>query len=396
MKAIIGLLALMLVAMIPIAAAEVSVDASVQTSTDASVTDASAKTDVSADANASTDTMSPRDRMKERMRKGAETVKETRAVVKDVRPALVQTRAEVRAERAEIKALGEELKLCRGKRDDSCEKKRTDAKLQVKDSLMKAADEVLALLETTKTRVLESDAETKAEIAAKLDAHITAVTDAKAKVDALSETSTRQEINDAAKTLRKAIAGARSDLQRGIHRVVAQRFGGILKMTEQLEARLTRALEQLAKQGVDISTVDTAAFSAALDKAQAAHKEAADLYAKAQSAPAGEKADLMKQATEKMREAHAALKEAHQELRLVLNALKELRGGSEALASAGTESMTKDEEPAANTESDDDADEADNKADEADDDADEADDANDAENNSSALAANVNASVEAQ
>lgn len=328
----IGLLALLLIAIVPMALAEVSVDASVDVNAQTGDTETTATTD----ANASTDAqMTPRDRMKERMRTGG-AMTENRAVVKDVRAANAETRVALKAERAELRALGEELKACKGKRDDTCEKKRADAKVEVKASLIKAADEVIELLGKTKTRLADSNVSTKAELTAQIDAQITLVTEAKAKAEALNENSTRAEVKAASAELRKAIVSARKSLRIGAHLVVAARFGGVIKMTEQLELRLERALEHLKSKGVDVSSVNTATFEAKLDAAKASHQAAVDLFVQAKT-DEGKSADLMKQATEKMREAHASLKEAQAELRSVLKALKDVQGGSEALAQASTD-----------------------------------------------------------
>lgn len=274
MNKMIGLLAILLIAIVPAALADLSVNASVEVNAETGSTEKTdtTETTATAEANASADAqMTPRDRMKERMRNGG-TAMETRAVVKDVRAATAETRVALKTERAELKTLGDELKTCRGKKDDSCEKKRTDAKVEVKASLVKAADEVLELLGKTKTRLAESNVSTKADLTAQIDAQITLVTDAKAKAEALNENSTRADVKEASAALRKAVTSARKTLRIGAHLVVAERFGGVIKVTEQLEARLERALEHLKEKGVDVSSVNTATFKAKLDLAKASQQ----------------------------------------------------------------------------------------------------------------------------
>lgn len=326
--------------------------------------------------------MSKREKMKELR----DEIKETRGVVKDVREMRKATREEMKARREELKALAETLKVCKGKRSEDCEQKRSEAKLAAKDVLSSAADDAIALLQAAKDRISSSDLANKDAIIAELDAQIAAMTEAKANSDALSETSTKEEVKDAAKDLRETMHKAKNSLRKGAHGLVAKRLGGVLQKAEHLETRLEKALAKLASKGVDTSNVDLTAFKSRLDEASKFHAEAIAAFEKAKDAEAGMKDELMKEATDKLRAAHRALKEAHAMLRGIVQGLKGLKGGSEALTEASEESEAEE----STTEAAEEAPEADD-ADEADeDDADEADEDEADEDESASTESNAN------
>ncbi|MBS3147699.1 hypothetical protein J4219_02330 [Candidatus Woesearchaeota archaeon] len=320
---ITALLALFIVALSPFAAAqEVSVDASV---------------DVTATVDADND-RSPR------ANKTNDRMQETRTNAKDASVLKAEVGAKARVEARSIKDIEASLKECRGKRTDDCAQKRSEAKLSVKASLIKAADSVLELLGKTKARLAESNAPGKDAAIADLDLQITAVTQAKATVETLNETSTRADIQRAAKDLRSAINDARESLRAGAHKLVALRLGGVIQKSEHLENRLENALAKLESQGVDTSTVNLDAFEAKLDTAASLHVEAMASYDAAQSASGKAKSEAMKTATQKLRDSHKALKEAHKILQEMLKELKALRGGNQALNEASSEESEDDEE----------------------------------------------------
>jgi hypothetical protein len=291
--------------------------------------------------------------MKERMENVREQVKEARAVRADIKPMRAELRGKMRDHRLELDKIRSDLAGCKAKRDADCEQKRKDAKLGSKDILLKAAEDVLAMLDAAKARIAESALDVKDAATAKIDEQIAAIGEAKTKVEALTETSTKEEIKDAAKNLRKVLQDAKHALRFGAHKVIFHRLGGVIAAADKLEDRIENALKKLEAKGVDVSSVDIAAFEAKLDEAEKFHSEAKKSFEAAMTAASGEKDELMKKAHESLRKAHAAIKEAHKLLRDLLHNLKALKGGSEELASAPAEDDDADDS------AEDDADEAD-------------------------------------
>jgi len=279
-----------------------------------------------------------------------EQVKEVRMVKQDVRAMRLDARDAIKAERVKITALADELRSCKGKNTEDCKQKRASGKTTVKQTLMNAADQVLKLLNDAKARIEASEIASKEEATSKIDTHITSIEAAKAKVEALTEESTRDEYNAANKELRNAINEARKDLKTSTHSLVSRRMGLVIGMAEQLEKRLDNALAKLAEKGVDTSKVDVEAFKAKVSEAKRLHSEAIALFEQSKTATGDARADLVKQANEKLREAHAALKESHQILKDVVAQLK--RAGQGAMdEESATEESSEDTEEVEETES---------------------------------------------
>lgn len=276
-----------------------------------------------------------------------EQAKEVRMVKQDVRAMRLDTRDAIKAERAKIVALTDELRACKGQNTEDCKQKRSSGKTTVKQTLMNAADQVLKLLNDAKARIEASEIASKEEATSKIDAHIASIEAAKAKVEALTEESTREEYNAANKELRNAINEARKDLRTSTHSLVSRRMGLVIGMAEQLEKRLDNALAKLAEKGVDTSAIDVEAFKAKVSEAKRLHSEAIALFEQSKTATGDARADLVKQANEKLREAHAALKESHQILKDVVNQFKRVNQGAmddSAEQSEETEAETEVEE----------------------------------------------------
>jgi len=256
-----------------------------------------------------------------------EKVKEIREVRKDIRAERSETVEVIKSERTKMIALGDELRSCKGKNTEECKQKRATGKKTIKQTLLNSADHVLKLLNDAKARIEASEIESKEEAIGKIDAQITNIEAAKAKVEALTEESTREEYNSANKELRNAINEARKDLRKSTYSLVSRRMGLVIGMAEQLEKRLENALAKLAEKGVDTSGVELDAFKAKVSEAKSLHAEAIALFEQSKTA-ANDAKDLVKQANEKLREAHAALKESHKILKDIVNQLKRAKRDS--------------------------------------------------------------------
>lgn len=257
-----------------------------------------------------------------------EQAKEVRMVKQDVRTMRLDTIDAIKAERARIIALGDELRSCKGKNTEDCKQKRASGKTTVKQTLMNAADQVLKLLNDAKARIEASEIASKEEAMSKIDVQIASVEAAKAKVEALTEESTREDYNAATKELRNTINEARKDLRTSTHSLVSRRMGLAIGMAEQLEKRLDNTLAKLAEKGIDTSSVDIEAFKAKVGEAKNLHAQAIALFEQSKTAEGNARADIVKQANEKLREAHAALKESHKILKDIVSQLKGANKGS--------------------------------------------------------------------
>lgn len=336
MKKIIALLTLLMVALAPIVAAD--------------------------EAGTNADTSEGKT-LREKAQLVRAEVKDARAVKADIRPMRLELRADLKAHREELELTRKSLADCKGQRTEDCDKKRTEGKVKAKRVLMAAADEVTEMLNSAKARVEQSDLSNKAEIAAEIDAQITNIASAKAKVEALTETSTREEILAASKELRQAIAEAKKVLRVGAHNLVNKRLSAVIQLSDNLDDRLEKVIAKLQEKGVDTSSVDLASFDAKVEEAEKFHAAAKASFEAALSAKGEEKETLMKQAHEQLRQAHAAIKEAHKMLREIVAQLKKLNADfstearTEAKAEVESESGDNDADESSEEQEDDEDDE---------------------------------------
>jgi chromosome segregation ATPase len=201
----------------------------------------------------------------------------------------------------------EKYRNCRGVDSEECDVKRSDVKSKAQPYLLKVADLVLKELEKVKAKVEASEdlsEEEIAEIVADLDEKIQEVEDAKSVIENIDEDSTREEINDAAKTIREAWSHTKVSLKRHAGRMVNARLGNIVHRTEMLETKLEKTRDRLEAKGLDVSELDNMIdeFNSLIDTAKEKYKE--------------------------LTEAKEALQEAKELLREIVQEIKDLNKGS--------------------------------------------------------------------
>ncbi len=261
--------------------------------------------------------------MTDRAKEMQDKMKEMRSTAKDMKPIAEEARNQMKARRASVKEMQESLKDCKGQKTEGCEQKRKNARLNSKEILLKAEEDMTGLLQAAKERILQSALDNKEKLVAGMDERLNKMAEAKAKADALTEESTQMEIKGAAKELREAVTEGKRALRTGAHKMVYQKMGGVLKSSEQLKAKLEKMLEKLQEKGADTSGIALDAFKTKLTEAEALHAEAAKLFESAKTAEPGQKDELMKQSTGKLREARKALMDAHTMLREIVQQIKE-------------------------------------------------------------------------
>jgi len=220
---------------------------------------------------------------------------------------------------------------CKDLDTEECQEKRDEIKSNAKPYLLHVADLVLKELERVKAKVESSEdlsEEEIAEIVADLEEKIAEVEDAKAVIENLDEDSTREEINDAAKTIRQAWSHTKVALKKHVGRLVNARLGNIILRTEVLEKRLYKARDKLEARGLDVSALDEMLddFSTKLDIAADKYNEARDIWSDANTP--GEVDEAAKEVHALLVEAKEALKEAKDLLRDVVKEIKQLNKGS--------------------------------------------------------------------
>ena len=119
---------------------------------------------------------------------------------------------------------------------------------------------------------------------------------------------------------------AKDLIKKGAGLAAADKLGGVIVKSEQLQAKLEKAISNLKDKGIDVSKADElkVSFDAKLAEAKALHDEAKVFFNEGK----------VPEAAQKTQDAHAALKEAHSMLKDIVKELKGTKEGVEALDTA--------------------------------------------------------------
>lgn len=225
--------------------------------------------------------------------------------------------------RQAIKEMKEDLEDCAGRRTSVCNNIRKEAKEKTIENLKSTADSVLALLKKAENKIVESGNtdEMTTENLEQIRAEIANVEEVITKIDDLSESSTKGEIKDLAKSLRESAKEVKKRLREQVHKIASRKVNTVFEKTEMVEEKLAAKIKEFEEKGIDTGSVDTSEFKQALVEAQ-------DLFEKAKStreqALEHKEEDLMQDSNEMLRNAFAKLKEAHKELKEILKELRSL------------------------------------------------------------------------
>ncbi|HLF54377.1 MAG TPA: hypothetical protein VI612_01515 [Candidatus Nanoarchaeia archaeon] len=353
----IATLILLIVSLAPLAVAEEN-----QTDTGSSDTGSDEKTDDSVDAVDIADkiVVSRREMVKDRVQEVRDGVKGMREEAQNAREIRTDVRAQFKSRREEIQILRDDLRTkCEGKQQtEECKTARKEGRVQARDVLRTAVDEMVAKLKEARDLVAASDlkAEEKAKLTAELDAKIAEADAAGEESATVTEEAKADEVKKAVDKVRKSAQETKRALRNAAHELVAGKLKNTLRKADQLGDRLEKVLAHMEKKGVDTSGINVEAFDAKVDEAESLYAEAQKLMEQAKAAEPGQKDELMKQATEKLRASHNALKEAGAMLRDLVRQIK----GKDPKAIEQAEQPESDDADEDETESDeaDDADEA--------------------------------------
>ncbi len=279
------------------------------------------------------------------LKRAKATLEKARERYQDAKENYLQARNKYREHRGDFLEAKESYQECKGDDSEECQAMREELKDKAKPHLENVADLILKELERLKEKVQSSEDLTEEEIAditADIDAKIEEIQAAKDTIETLGEDASREDINEAAKTIRNAWQKAKIALEKHAARAVNARLGNLVHRTEKLEERLYKARDKLDEKGLDISALDDklGEFSSELDTAADLYRQAKDLWKDAHSDEAVESAGEEVRAL--LTEAKQALTNAKTLLREVVNEIKSLNNGN--LDDVVEESDEEDEE----------------------------------------------------
>ncbi|HLC65640.1 MAG TPA: hypothetical protein VJI46_05975 [Candidatus Nanoarchaeia archaeon] len=216
------------------------------------------------------------------------------------------------------------VKECEGVDTEECKKLNEEILQHAKEFLTNAADKAIEhlnkILEKVKSAEGVSEEDANA-IIADLENAISQLEDAKAKVAAAA---TKEEIEEAAKTIRDIWKKAQHRAVLNAARVVHSRLGEIIQRSVHLEEKLQCSISSVP-EGADTTKLDsmTAEFSAHIATAKEKYDQAKELF---QSARESEDKSSEGQAKALLKDAHDELKKAHSLLKDIVAEIKALGG----------------------------------------------------------------------
>ena len=210
---------------------------------------------------------------------------------------------------------------------DACKELNEKLTLDVKAYLTHTLEVIAAHIAKIEARVTASEHlsdEQVAEINEKLTAAKAEVVAVQAKVDALTEASTKDEVKAVTEEVRKLWGSLKHRLVIHAEKVINARMGGIIVQSEQLRVKLAKVLERMAEKGVDTTVTASLVteFDAKLADAKLSYESAQELLNAASSLSGEERAakvqeaqNMMKKAKDALKAAHGLVQKIHQELK---------------------------------------------------------------------------------
>jgi hypothetical protein len=240
----------------------------------------------------------------------------------------------------------EKLEDCEEGTED-CNQLKEEIKVKSKEYLLKTADNILKHLNKIKANVEANEdlsEEEAAEIIGKIDEMITEIESAKSTIESSED---KEEIIEAAKTLKNAWSGVRKRLTVHSGRIVNSRIGGIVVRVKQLEVKLERILARMEENEIDTTEIQSLIdeFNVKTSDAKSNYESALEKFNEASDADGvTAKHELGSAGHELMKKAHSALQEAQKLLRDIILTIKQKEGGEEMNAPEDAAEEEADEE----------------------------------------------------
>ncbi len=215
---------------------------------------------------------------------------------------------------------------------EDCSQLKEGIREKSKEFLLKAADNIIEHLNKVKANVEANEdlsEEEAAEIIAKMDEMISEIESAKSTIESSED---KEEIIEAAKTLKNAWSRVRKRLSVHSGRIVNSRIGGIVVRIKQLEVKLERILARMEENEIDTTEIQSLIdeFNVKTSDAKSNYESALEKFDEAKDAEdSGTKQELGLAGHELMKKAHSALQEAQKLLRDVVLTTKQKGGGEE-------------------------------------------------------------------
>ncbi len=220
-----------------------------------------------------------------------------------------------------------------------CKGVRTEFTGHVKDYLVHTSELVLEALNKLKYQVKSSehiDAEKAAAMLEDIESRIAKVKDAQDVVEKLDDDADKEQLKEAAATIKGAWKGSRAMFKKKVGNLMNAKLGNIVHQMENLQTKFSSARDRLKERGADVTDLDTAlaGFDDRLNSAKENYEKAVALFKEAKEN--SEVSDATKEAHEMLKKARADVRDAKKDLRSIVKEIrtqaKELRKAAQELA----------------------------------------------------------------
>ncbi len=215
---------------------------------------------------------------------------------------------------------------CKNVDTEDCEGIRKHTREEARNFLLHTADLILNHIERIIERVNSNEdlsEEEASDILARLDEIEKEIQDAKSVIEDLDENSSKEEIKEAAKTIRHAWKKIKKDFKNSIGRVFGARLRTIIAKAEIAGERLDHTIEKLQEEGKDTSELEELVdkYYEYVDSAIDKYEEARDKWKDAVTP--GEVDEIAREVHSLLKQANEDLKNAHKLLREIVKNIKE-------------------------------------------------------------------------
>jgi hypothetical protein len=260
-------------------------------------------------------------------RKVTDKVMTARARVDDAKEAYATIRERYSIKRAEISQVRDRYKNCINSDTAECVRVVKQAKGDAKEHLINSAELILKHLEELKTRIEAStdlSEEDVNDLIAKLDEQIANVQEAKSTLENINEDSTREEIKEAANTIRNAWDNAKIHVYKARLRYVGAKLNTWIGKAEIWGARAEEKASEINSDDINSLIED---YNSKVQSAKESYEMAENKWQ--ESTTNDRLPSLIRETNQYMKEANNYLKEAR---RILSEIIKQVRQNNQDIS----------------------------------------------------------------
>ena len=246
-----------------------------------------------------------------------------------------------------------DLRQCKDKSSEECKNIRKLVVQNTKQYMEQIVEKLAIYLDRTKMKVQESklDETRKQETLDRIASNQKLVVEVKVKVEALSDTATKDEAKEVTTSLKETWKEVQATMKYVNSLLVEKRIGNVIEKVNHLDIRLESVIAKLKQKGIDTTQIQIKVdeFNKHIITAKLKRDEALKLFETAKASPGFETSSIMLKANQLLKESHEELKQAHEILKEIVKLVKEQQAGKKILEETNDNKIEADATLQANT-----------------------------------------------